>query len=214
MKSNNILLLLLIVILAGTTGAIAQHKRPCELRFYVNSFINTETKIEYNSNGDVIKMSSYEDGKLTDYARYRYTTDKRLYSERTYNAAGVLIRTRSYLYDESGFITGEKVFSPDGELTEYLVITWREKKIHKIDYYKSDHYLYQTIDFKYSSNVLEAMAFTKIGKYIMIMKAVYDKNMTLTGHNIVHSNADVKIRTEYVYEDGYASAESLQLIFR
>jgi len=48
----------------------------------------------------------------------------------------------------------------------------------------------------------------------MIMKAVYDKDMILTGHNIVHSNADVKIRTEYIYEDGYASNESLQLIFR
>jgi len=214
MKSKNIIILLIILILTDAVNAIAQPKRPCELRFYVNSFLNTETKIEYDSNGNVIKMSSYENDKLTDYARYRYTSDKKLYSERTYSSTGILIRTRNYFYNDSGLITGEKVYSPYGELIEYLVITYKDRKIQKIDYYRTDQILYQTIDFKYDKNILEAMAFTKIGKYIMIMKAVYDNDLKLTGHNIVHSSADVKIRTEYVYEEGYAAEESLQLIFR
>ncbi len=211
---NKYLILVFIFITFSLKIGIAQPKRPCELRFYVNSFLNTETKIEYDSNGNVIKMSSYENDKLTDYARYRYTSDKKLYSERTYSSTGILIRTRNYFYNESGLITGEKVYSPYGELIEYLVITYKGSKIQKIDYYKTDQILYQTIDFKYNKDILEAMAFTKIGKYIMIMKAVYDNDMKLTGHNIIHSSADVKIRTEYVYEEGYAAEESLQLIFR
>lgn len=214
MKLNFLIPLLTVLLTAAFTTAEAQSKRPYELRFYVNSHLNTVTSIEYNSNGDVIKMSSYENEKLIDYARYRYTTDKRLYSERTYSAAGILIRTRSYIYNESGQISEEKVYSPDGELTEYLVISWKDKKIQKIDYYKTDHNLFQSIEFKYNNGVLEAMAFNKIGKYMMIMKAVYDKDMILTGHNIIHSNADVKIKTEYLYESGYAKNESLQLIFR
>ncbi|PKL17168.1 MAG: hypothetical protein CVV49_12625 [Spirochaetae bacterium HGW-Spirochaetae-5] len=214
MKLKILITSLAILLTAAFTTAEAQSKRPYELRFYVDSHLNTVTSIEYNSNGDVIKMSSYENEKLTDYARYRYTTDKKLYSERTYSAAGILIRTRSYIYNESGQIIGEKVFSPEGELTEYLVISWEDKKIQKIDYYKTDHNIFQTIEFKYSNGVLEAMAFNKIGKYMMIMKALYDKDMTLTGHDIIHSNADVKIKTEYIYESGYARNESLQLIFR
>jgi hypothetical protein len=214
MKFKSIITLFAVLLTSLLTAAEAQSKRPCELRFYVNYHLNTVTSISYNTNGDVIKMSSYENEKLTDYARYRYTTDKRLYSERTYSAAGIIIRTRSYIYNKSGQITGEKVYSPDGELTEYLVINWKDKKIQKIDYYKTDNNLFQTIEFKYNNGILEAMAFNKIGKYIMIMRAVYDKDMFLTGHNIIHSNADVKISTEYIYEDGYAANESLQVIFR
>ncbi len=216
MKLKNVFIILIIALLINTANAIAiaEPKRPCELRFFVNSLLNTATKIEYNSNGNVVKMSSYENEKLTDYARYRYTSDKKFYSERTFNAAGVLIRTRSYIYNDSGLITGENVYSTNGELIEYLVISYNDRKIQKIDYYKSDGFLFQTIDFRYNNDILEAMAFIKIGKYIMIMKTVYDKDMILTGHDIVHSNADVKIRTEYTYEYGYASAESLQLIFR
>ncbi len=214
MKLKILITSLTVLLTAAFAPAESQSKRPYELRFYVNSHLNTVTSIEYNNNGDVIKMTSYENEKLTDYARYRYTIDKRLYSERTYSAAGILIRTRSYIYNESGQITGEKVYSPYGELTEYLVISREDNLIQKIDYYKTDGNLFQTIEFKYNNGILEAMAFNKIGKYIMIMKAVYDKDMILTGHNIIHSNADVKITTEYLYESGYAKNESLQLIFR
>ena len=214
MKLKNTLIILIITLLISTVNSMAATKRPCELRFFVNSSLNTETKIEYNSSGNVIKMTSYENGKLTDYARYRYSSDKKLYSERTYSAAGILLRIRSYIYNNSGLITEEKVYSPDGDLIEYLVLTYNGRKIQKINYYRSDGFLFQTIDFKYNKDILEAMAFTKTGKYIMVMKAVYDKDMTLAGHDIVHSNADVKIRTEYIYENGYATDETLQLIFR
>lgn len=189
--------------------------RPCELQFYVDSHLNTSTVIIYNSNGDVIKMSSYEKGKLTDYARYKYNTDGILISEKTYNHSNVLLRTRNYFYDDSGAVTSEKVYTPSGDLIEYLIISNSNRKIQKIDYHKSDDILYQTIEFKYNNKgLLKAMVFNKIGKYIMIMKPVYDKNMRLTGHGIVHSNADVKIETKYIYEEGYATEEALSLIFR
>lgn len=214
MKVKISILLLLIIIFSPGTGFNAQNKRPGELRFYINSHLSTTTRIEYNEKGDVLKMSSYENTKLTDYAKYKYDTDGRLSFERTYDPSNILLRTRKYYHDESGLVTGEKVYSPAGVLIEYLTITWNNKKIQKIDYFHTDDNLFQTIEFNYSKNLLNTMIFNKVGKYIMIMKAVYDKDMLLIGHNIKHSNAEINIETKYIYEDGYATDQALQLIFR
>jgi hypothetical protein len=195
-------------------GYADQKKRPRELQFYVNSHLTTTTLIEYNRNGNVLKLSSFEKNKLTDYARYNYNSQGRLLSERTFDFSNILIRVRKYFYDDDGFIKEEKVFSPAGKLIEYLIISYNSGKMQKIDYYKPDDNLYQTIEFNYTGDILNTMVFNKIGKYIMIMKADYDREMLLVGHSIKHSNADIKIETKYIYEDGYASAESLQLIFR
>ncbi len=204
----------IIFIFLCIQGAADQKKRPRELQFYVNSHLTATTIIEYNRNGNVLKMSSFEKTKLTDYAKYKYDSGGRLLSERTFDYSNILIRTRKYFYGDNGSVKEEKVFSPDDKLIEYLVISYNSGKIQKIDYYKPDDNLYQTIEFNYNGDILNTMVFNKIGKYIMIMKAMYDREMLLIGHNIKHSNADIKIETKYIYEDGYASSESLQLIFR
>lgn len=214
MKLKTFFISLTALIFIANTGFSAQKKRPVKLQFYVNSHLSSTTMIEYNVKGDVIKMSSYDTAKLTDYARYQYQADGILLQERTYDASNILIRTRKYFYDESGLVTGEKVYSRSGGLMEYLVITWSDKKIQKIDYFRPDDNLFQTIEFNYTGNILNAMVFNKIGKYMMIMKSVYDKDMLLTGHDIKHSNADIKIETKYIYEDGYATDQALELIFR
>jgi len=214
MKIKSIITVIFILFSLNVLNGNERAKRPCELQFFVNSHLNTKTMIDYNRDGDVIKMSSYENGKLVDYARYNYNIDGRLSYEKTYDSSSILIRTRYYFYDNSGLITGEKVFSSDEKLLEYLVIIYSNRKIQKIEYRKSDDILYQTIDFQYNNGILEAMAFNKIGKYAMVMKSVFDKDMLLIGHEIKHSNADVKIETKYIYEDGYARNETLQIIFR
>jgi len=214
MELKNTFTLLILLIFISTPGFSGQRKRPVELQFYVSTHLNTITMIEYNDKGDVLKMSSYENKKLTDYAKYKYDPEGKLSFERTYDASNILIKTRKYFYDESGLVTGEKVYSPSGKLIEYLVINWNDKKIRKIDYYRPDENIFQTIEFNYTNETLTAMVFNKIGKYIMIMKAVYDKDMLLIGHNIKHSNADIKIETKYIYEDGYATDQALQIIFR
>lgn len=214
MKIKTFFISLTALIFIANNGVSTQKKRPVELQFYVNSHLSSTTMIEYNVKGDVIKMSSYDTAKLTDYARYQYQSDGILLQERTYDASNILIRTRKYFYDESGLVTGEKVYSRSGGLIEYLVITWSDKKIQKIDYFRPDDNLFQTIEFNYTGDILNAMVFNKIGKYMMIMKSVYDKDMLLIGHDIKHSNADIKIETKYIYEDGYATDQALQLIFR
>lgn len=214
MKLKKLFISLTALVFITSTGFSAQNKRPAVLQFYVNSHLSITTMIEYNVKGDVIKMSSYDTAKLTDYARYKYQPDGRLSLERTYDASNILIRTRKYFYDDSGSVTGEKVYSRSGGLIEYLAITWRDKKIEKIDYFRPDDNLFQTIEFHYTGDILNAMVFNKIGKYIMIMKPVYDKNMLLIGHDIKHSNADIKIETKYIYEDGNATDQALQLVFR
>ncbi len=214
MKLKNFLIILLPVIFLSNLSGAEVNKRPCELQFYVNSHLTTTTLIEYNQKGDVLKMSSYEDSKLIDYARYKYDSNGRLTAEKSYNYSNILLKTRLYSYDNSGLITGEKVYSPSGNLIEYLVISYINRKIDKIDYYKSDDNLFQTIEFKYTGNLLNAMSFNKIGKFVMIMKPVYDKNMLLIGHTIKHSSADVKIETKYIYEEGFATEDSLTIIFR
>ncbi len=214
MKHKYFLTLLLSIIITGNLNAGELNKRPRELHFYVNSHLTTTTLIEYNQKGDVMKMSSFENSKLTDYAKYKYNSNGRLSTEKSYDYANILIKTRMYIYDNSGFVTEEKVYSPSGNLIEYLLIGYTGKKIAKIDYFKPDNNLYQSIEFKYTDNLLSAMAFNKIGKFVMIMKPVYDKNMLLTGHTIRHSSADVKIETKYIYEEGYATDEALMIIFR
>ena len=213
LKKSIIVIFTVIVLSCRLIGA-ENSKRPVQLEFYVNSHLNTTTIIEYNKNGDLLKMSSYENGKVTDYARYRYDSNARLLSENCYDPFSVLLKTRKYQYDDTGLITGEKVYSPSGKLIEYLVLTYNSRKIQKIDYYKSDDNLFQSIEFVYFDGRVDAMAFNRIGKYVMYMKAVYDDNTFLIGHNIKHSNADIKIETRYIYEAGYATDTALQIIFR
>lgn len=214
MNFRYIMLILLAVIFTGGLYATEQKKRPKELQFYVNSQLNTTTVIGYNQRGDVVKMSSYENGKLTDYARYTYGNAGRLLFERTYDPYGILLKTRNYCYNETGFITGEKVYSASNVLIEYLAISYSGKKIIKIEYYKAGGNLYQTIEFNYRNDRLTAMVYNKIGKYLMVIKAVYNSDMLLIGHDIKHSNADVKIETKYIYEDGNITENALNLIFR
>lgn len=214
MNYKNTASVLFSIFLFFSVNVSAQGMRPCELRFYVDSNLNTTTTISYNSNGDVLKMTSFENGKLADYAKYHYSSSGKLLSEKTYDSSNILLRTRYYFYDDKNLITGEKVFSPSGRLTEYLVLSYNGRMISKIEYFRPDDILYQTIDFRYIDDRLDIMAFNKIGKYVMIMKTVYDKNMLLTGHSITHSNADIKIETRYIYEEGNATDEALQLIFR
>jgi len=214
MKFKNILTIVLVLFLSGILNGADFKKRPRELQFYVNSYLTATTIIEYNPEGDVSKMSSFENSKLTDYAKYKYDSDKRLSFEKNFDSSGILIKTRKYICDDSGVVTEEKVFSPEGKLIEYLVMSYSNKKLIKVEYFKPDNTLFQIIEFKYNNKILYAVTFNKIGKYLMVMKAVYDKDMRLIGHNIKHSNADVKIETRYIYEDGYATDYALQLIFR
>ena len=214
MKLKIILSLLVIPVFIAGLNAGEQKKRPVRLLFYIDSHLTTTTIIEYDRSGEVQKMSSFERGRLTDYAKYQYDSDNHLSVERTFDPSGILTRTRKYIYDDSGLMIRQNVYSSDQKPVEYLLFTHNGKALQKIDYYKTDNILHETIEFIYSGNILRSMVYTKIGKYIMVINSIYNKDMLLTGHDIKHSSADVKISTEYIYEDGFATEQALQLIFR
>ncbi len=214
MKLRSVYIILLTFILSSVLNGSDINTRPCELQFYVESHLSSTVKIEYNKNGYVIKMSSFSSGRLTDYSRYKYNPENRLMLERSYDPSGILIKTRRYYYNETGLIYGEEVYSPQEILLEYVRINYTDNKIDKVSYYKPGNILFQTIDFRYKNGLTDLIIFNKTDKYIMIMKPVYDERMRLIGHNIKHSNTDVKIETKYIYEEGYASEETIRLIFR
>jgi len=215
MKLKSSLTAALVLLTLTSLTAKENYRRPCELQFYVNSQLVTRTVISYNQNGDVIKMSSFDENRLTDYAKYKYNSEGKVSLETSYDSTGIVIRTKVYDYDKKfSLITGEKVYSQNGDLIEYQIINYNNTKIDKIYYYKADGYQFQSIDFKYKNDILFAMIFKKTGKYILIMKTIYDDNMLPVGHDIIHSSADVKLETKYIYENGYAAEASLQLIFR